>query len=135
MNLENPTSRNRSSIARRPLEPDRDDLLERPPAGPPGQRRRGQGGQVGSLGGVGEADAEVLGADGPPVLGRHLVDHRLARGGVGRRAEGGDPPVGQTPAALERRRDVAAEPDVEGVLDRSRRDRDVGEASRPARRG
>ncbi len=113
-------------------EPDRDDLLERPPAGPAGQRRRGQGGEVGALGGVGEADAEVLRTDGPPVLGRHPVDHRLARCGVGRRAEGRDPPVGQAPAALERRRDVAAEPDVEGVLDRSRRDRDVGErAGRP----
>ena len=127
MNFENPTSRNRSIIVRKPGQPDRDDLLQRPAPGPAGQRRRGQRGDVGPLGGVGQADPEVLGADGPPVLGRHLVDHRLAGGGVAGRAEGGDPPVGQPAAALQRGGHVAAQPDVEGVLDRPGRDGDVGE--------
>ena len=129
MNLEKPTSRKRSSMARRPARPDRDDLLQRPAAGPAGQWRRRQRAHVGPFGCVGQADAEVLRADGASVLGRHPVDHRLARRGIRRRAEGRDPAVGQAAAALERGGDVAAEPDVEGVLDRPGRHRDVGEGA------
>ena len=47
--------------------------------------------------------------------------------GVLRRAEGGDPPVGEAAAALERGGHVAAQPHVEGFLDRSGRHRHVGE--------
>ena len=106
--------------------PDRDDLFQRATAGPPGQRRRRQRADVGPFGRVGQADPEVLRADGASVCRGHLVDHGLARRGVARRAEGREPSVGQATAPVERGRDVPAEPHVEGILRRLRGDRDVG---------
>ena len=132
MNLEKPTSTNCPIMARRPASPTGTICSS---GRPRARRARGDERQrrhVGALWCVGEADAEVLRTDGPAVLGGHPVDHRLARRGVLGRAESGDPPVGQAAAALESRRDVAAQPDVEGVLDRSGRDRDVGEGPRRA---
>ena len=72
----------------------------------------------------------MLGADGPPVLARHTIDHRLALGGIRRCAKCGEPSVGQSTAAVERSRDVAAQPDIEGILGGLRRDGDVGERAR-----
>ena len=105
---------------------DRDDLLERTAAGPPGQRRRRQRAEVRPLGRVGQADPEVLRADGPPVRRRHPVDHRLARRGVGRACR--RPGATRRPGA----RSARARP---GRCRRARRRRDPGPvAARPRRR-
>src|SRR6185437_613314 len=48
--------------------PDGDDVLERPAPGPARQRRRRQRRHVEAVGGIGQAHAEVLRADGASVL-------------------------------------------------------------------
>ena len=108
----------------------RDDVFERTAPGPPGQRRRRQHAKVGPLGCVGQADPEVLRADGPPVLARHSVDHRLALGGVCQECKRpGAARFGEPPTAFWRGRDVPAQPDVEGILGRPGRNGDVDEGS------